>query len=161
MDPAIGALVGLVGAVVGALLTTLTIRLQTKHLEVQRREDRRFEQLMLASRYLRESLLGAVEMDYSRSWRASTFDLKVWGPRWERMAETLAQASSAMAIVRPELDRAKLDRFEAAIRVLGDARGSKRDVVDEYVERRRRFVATLTSWPGRSPTRRRSRRGCG
>jgi len=129
MDPGLAALLG---ALIGGLIAWTGSASQRRHDTRERREERRFERLAQAGLNLRLSLGHAMQLDYSKSYRA-ILDMTNWGPRWQPFLSFVAAAGSAMALVKDEVPKELWDQYVEAAAALAEATKSDHDLLSAYM----------------------------
>lgn len=129
MDPGLAVLLG---AAIGGLIALVVSGFQRRHDRRERREERRFERLALAALHLRLSLGHAMQLDYSKSYRA-VLDMTSWGPRWQPFLTSVASAGAAMALVNREVPKELWDQYVGAGAALVEAKTSDHELLNAYM----------------------------
>ena len=123
----------LVGVGIGSMITWRVAVGQREYDAKIRREDRRYERLVTASLWLRQSILAAAELDQSRSWRA-TVDITSWGPKWRPFIDAVGQASAAASLIRDAVSEDLWRALDVARDALWASKRSDKELLQTYME---------------------------
>jgi hypothetical protein len=128
-----GGVLTLLGTLLGAAVTAMVIRRQTKSIEDVSRDEQRIGLLVDGARLARLSAIQIEELDYSKSWRSS-IDPTSWGPAWRPLADTLTRLGTITAIFREELRPESTEQVNRLLGQIVASRRSHKGLVAEYGE---------------------------